>query len=114
MTRRIRQTLPPQRSIKPSMTSRRMYLINLPGLSPLGNPTTMTLDRQYGSPLCLGTVAAIFPRNKAKAIGDAFVKFVGSEQTKPLKEVKTGLLFKIRKTRSIKHINSPLVTTTLN
>ncbi|KAH3689926.1 hypothetical protein DPMN_191171 [Dreissena polymorpha] len=47
--------------------------------------------------LCLGTVAAIFPRDKAKAIGDAFVKFVGSEQTKPLKEVKAGLLFKIRK-----------------
>ncbi|KAH3712530.1 hypothetical protein DPMN_072281 [Dreissena polymorpha] len=45
--------------------------------------------------LCLDTVAAIFPRNKAKAIGEVFVKFVGSEQAKPLKEVKSGLLFKI-------------------
>ncbi|KAH3699706.1 hypothetical protein DPMN_074666 [Dreissena polymorpha] len=47
--------------------------------------------------LCLDTVAEIFPHNKAKAIGEAFVKFVGSDQAKLLKEVKSGLLFKIRK-----------------
>ena len=47
--------------------------------------------------LCLSTVAAVFPRDKAKAIGDAFVKFVGAEQAKPFKEIRSGLLFKIRK-----------------
>lgn len=47
--------------------------------------------------LCLSTVAAVFPRDKAKAIGDNFVKFVGTEQVKPFKEIRSGLLFKIRK-----------------
>ncbi|KAH3772782.1 hypothetical protein DPMN_174128 [Dreissena polymorpha] len=46
---------------------------------------------------CLSTVAVIFPRDKAKTFGDAFIKFIGPEQVRPLKELKSGLLFKIRK-----------------
>ncbi|KAH3695806.1 hypothetical protein DPMN_083265 [Dreissena polymorpha] len=45
---------------------------------------------------CLTTVAVIFPREKAKAIGEAFIKLLGSERVRPLKESKAGLLFKIR------------------
>ncbi|KAH3842848.1 hypothetical protein DPMN_116352 [Dreissena polymorpha] len=75
--------------------------LNIPNEPP--RPQSARQSNNYGPgqaiwlTLCLGTVAAIFPRNKAKAIGEAFVKLVGSEQAKPLKEVKSGLLFKIRK-----------------
>ncbi|KAH3807382.1 hypothetical protein DPMN_135721 [Dreissena polymorpha] len=45
---------------------------------------------------CLTTVGVIFPREKVKAIGEAFIKLLGSERVRPLKKSKAGLLFKTR------------------
>ena len=39
----------------------------------------------------------IFPRDKAKTIGEAFLKYMGSEVARPLHETNKGLIFSVRK-----------------
>ncbi|KAH3739927.1 hypothetical protein DPMN_046617 [Dreissena polymorpha] len=84
-------------------------------LSPLSSPIPSSHEkpnserRNHSSPfksgpaqalwitVTLTTVGIIFPRDKAKAIGEAFLQYMGGEVARPLHQINKGLIFKIRK-----------------
>ncbi|KAH3839910.1 hypothetical protein DPMN_113350 [Dreissena polymorpha] len=84
-------------------------------LSPLSNPNPSSHEKPHSEKrthtgpfksgpeqalwftVTLTTVGIIFPRDKANAIGEAFLQYMGSEVARPLHEINKGLIFSVRK-----------------
>ncbi|KAH3721829.1 hypothetical protein DPMN_064777 [Dreissena polymorpha] len=59
---------------------------------------------------CLTTVAVIFPREKAEAIGEAFIKLLGSERGDPRCDDNSENLLKLINNNSINFLNDGQIT----